>query len=345
VLPHFEAPFGIIDLDFAGMVPRAHVNTVVADSPAAMGNVHAGDVVQAITVVQTKSTINFPSQKMLRETINAAGQNDQSIVLTLADAGGAVRQTAEIIPNAKLGEHRRGLGVGLDNDERNTTVAVVEPDSAAGRAGIKPGWQITKIGDQAVSNFFQIRRMLAGATAGVPLSVTALTADGPVTVQFSESQGEIDAMKYMTFSTDLLAVLHERTELRKTANPIVASEWGAAETRDFILQFYVTLHRMFTGSVPLGQAMGPVGIVRFGAMSAARGPDWLVWFLSMISANLAVANFLPIPVMDGGLFVLLLLEGVQGRPLSPKTQQVIQMVGLAFILSLFLLVTYQDITR
>jgi regulator of sigma E protease len=102
---------------------------------------------------------------------------------------------------------------------------------------------------------------------------------------------------------------------------------------------------MFTGSVPLGQAMGPVGIVRFGAMSAARGPDWLVWFLSMISANLAVANFLPIPVMDGGLFVLLLLEGVQGRPLSPKTQQVIQMVGLAFILSLFLLVTYQDITR
>ena len=65
----------------------------------------------------------------------------------------------------------------------------------------------------------------------------------------------------------------------------------------------------------------------------------------MISANLAVVNFLPIPIVDGGLFTFLIVEKIQGRPLSAKTQSIAQVVGLAIILSVFLLVTYQDIAR
>jgi regulator of sigma E protease len=65
----------------------------------------------------------------------------------------------------------------------------------------------------------------------------------------------------------------------------------------------------------------------------------------LISANLAVVNFLPIPIVDGGLFTLLILEKVQGKPLSPDAQRIVQMVGLVLILGVFLLVTYQDIAR
>ena len=71
----------------------------------------------------------------------------------------------------------------------------------------------------------------------------------------------------------------------------------------------------------------------------------MLWFLSLISANLAVVNFLPIPIVDGGLFTLLILEKVQGKPLSPDAQRIVQMVGLVLILGVFLLVTYQDIAR
>jgi regulator of sigma E protease len=56
-------------------------------------------------------------------------------------------------------------------------------------------------------------------------------------------------------------------------------------------------------------------------------------------------NFLPIPIVDGGLFTLLILEKVQGKPLSPDAQRIVQMVGLVLILGVFLLVTYQDIAR
>ena len=81
------------------------------------------------------------------------------------------------------------------------------------------------------------------------------------------------------------------------------------------------------------------------AQVASRGINWLLWFLCLISANLAVVNFLPIPIVDGGLFTLLILEKVQGKPLSPDAQRIVQMVGLVLILGVFLLVTYQDIAR
>ena len=74
-----------------------------------------------------------------------------------------------------------------------------------------------------------------------------------------------------------------------------------------------------------------------GAKFAFKGFDWLVWFLAMISANLAVVNFLPIPIVDGGLFTFLILEKVQGRPLSQRAQSIAQVVGLALILGALVL--------
>jgi regulator of sigma E protease len=140
-------------------------------------------------------------------------------------------------------------------------------------------------------------------------------------------------------------MLHERVEPRKTSSPITAAAWGVTETRDFVLQFYLTLHRMFQGSVSYKNMMGPVGIFNAGRAFDYKGNDWLIWFLAMISANLAVVNFLPIPIVDGGLFTFLVVEKIQGKPLSAKTQSIAQVVGLAIILSVFLLVTYQDIAR
>jgi regulator of sigma E protease len=160
------------------------------------------------------------------------------------------------------------------------------------------------------------------------------------------SQADIDNVRNMRFTTDLTQSLHERSEPRQTNNPAIAVKWGVEETRDLILQFYLTLQRMIVDrSISHKNIMGPVGIFSAGTKFAYRGTDWLIWFLSMISANLAVVNFLPIPIVDGGLFTFLIIEKIQGRPLSPRVQSIAQVVGLALILSIFILVTIQDITR
>jgi regulator of sigma E protease len=139
--------------------------------------------------------------------------------------------------------------------------------------------------------------------------------------------------------------LRDMSEPRKTTNPIEAAKWGVVETRDFVLQFYLTMKRMFQGSISYTNMMGPVGIFHAGTKLAYKGNDWLIWFLSMISANLAVVNFLPIPIVDGGLFTFLILEKIKGKPLSQRAQSIAQVVGLALLLGVFLLVTYQDINR
>ena len=133
--------------------------------------------------------------------------------------------------------------------------------------------------------------------------------------------------------------------MRQTNNPLTAAAWGVVETRDLLRQFYVTLRRLTQGSVPIKNLMGPIGIFHSGSIFADKGWDWLIWFLAMISANLAVVNFLPIPIVDGGLFTFLLLEKIQGKPLSPRAQNAAQFVGLAIILSIFVFVTYGDIVR
>jgi regulator of sigma E protease len=67
--------------------------------------------------------------------------------------------------------------------------------------------------------------------------------------------------------------------------------------------------------------------------------------LAFISANLAVINFLPIPVVDGGVFVLLIVEKIKGGPVSIKVQEVMTYAGLAFILLVFVYLTYNDVLR
>ena len=77
-------------------------------------------------------------------------------------------------------------------------------------------------------------------------------------------------------------VLHELSIPRKTKNFVQAATWGVEETRDLIVQFDITFQRMFSGSVPAKNMMGPYGIVKAGAGFASRGMDYLIWFLAMI---------------------------------------------------------------
>ena len=65
----------------------------------------------------------------------------------------------------------------------------------------------------------------------------------------------------------------------------------------------------------------------------------------MISANLAVLNFLPLPIVDGGLMIFLIIEKIKGSPISLRIQVATQVIGLVLIGSVFLFVTLQDLTR
>ena len=115
--------------------------------------------------------------------------------------------------------------------------------------------------------------------------------------------------------------------------------------RSVMTSTYVTFARLFQGSVKIEHLKGPVGIADVGTKVARKGFVWLLFFLALISVNLAVVNFLPIPIADGGHFIFLLYEQITGKPVSVAVQNVAAIAGLMLVIGMFLLVTYNDIAN
>ena len=340
--PRFAVPFSG-PISFAGMLPRATIEQIQPNS-SAKGKLQPGDVVVKLTYHDGGDSVDDPTLQEVRDRLAKAGQTSQAVDFTVLRDGKAINVT-NLKPNVRLPGRKGtyGLNVALSVDELNPVVAGTEEKSAAYTAGIPAGATITAIDGQNVNNWHDIRRILAAASPDKPVQITAQTPNGPKEYTLKLDKDDITTIAGLSYSHTL--TLREHVEPRKTDSPVKAAMWGVSETRDFILQFYLTLHRMFQGRLSVRNMMGPVGIFNAGRHFADKGSDWLIWFLSMISANLAVVNFLPIPIVDGGLFTFLIVEKIQGRPLSAKTQSIAQFVGLAIILSVFLLVTYQDIAR
>ena len=99
----------------------------------------------------------------------------------------------------------------------------------------------------------------------------------------------------------------------------------------------------FTDFSVLEKFVGPVGIVTVAVETTKLGLIPFLQLLAMISLNLAVFNVIPIPALDGGRLLFLLIEKFKGRPLNPKTEMAVNGLGFAFLLFLILTVTVRDV--
>ncbi|CAN5617699.1 hypothetical protein BH09PLA1_BH09PLA1_29310 [soil metagenome] len=343
VQPEFLRPFDDAGLQFFGMSPRTSVGYLTDDS-LAKGKLVPGDVITSVQVLGPNDSVDDPSDAVLRSTLDSAGQEGHEVVLTVLRNGTTVK-LEPIVPNLKVPSKKKGIGVGLELDAANPVIAAVEKDSAADRAGVPRGSTIVSIAGQPVNSWYDVRRIGATISPDKPMTLVVRPPGSTDSKSFDLKPSESEIARINSYRYDNPLLLRERIDPRQTSNPLEAASWGVRETRDLIVQFYLTLKRMVQRSIPLNNAMGPVGIVQAGARLADRGNDWLIWFLAQISANLAVVNFLPIPIVDGGLFLFLIIEKLQGKPLSSRTQSIAQVVGLALIVSVFIFVTYQDIMR
>ncbi|MBM82630.1 MAG: RIP metalloprotease RseP [Planctomycetaceae bacterium] len=128
-----------------------------------------------------------------------------------------------------------------------------------------------------------------------------------------------------------------------------AETWPAAfsmgyhQAKKTMLQIYFTLHSLFGGRLSVKEFHGPIGIARVAYEVAKLGWSKLLLFLGFLSINLAILNFLPIPVLDGGHMVFLCWEAVTRKRPSERVLVAATYCGMAFVLGLMVLVLYLDI--
>ncbi|MCK5566117.1 MAG: site-2 protease family protein, partial [Planctomycetes bacterium] len=133
-------------------------------------------------------------------------------------------------------------------------------------------------------------------------------------------------------------------EIFKAESAGEAITMGVKKTKTFIVNSYLTLKGLLSQNVKKEAVSGPVGIVTISyKIAASQSLTYFAYFMGLISSCLAFMNLLPIPVVDGGVIVLLIVEKIKGSPISQKVQEVISYAGLAFIILLFVWLTKNDI--
>ena len=119
--------------------------------------------------------------------------------------------------------------------------------------------------------------------------------------------------------------------------------YGGIQTKEFVLSLFESVKMIFTNGISADQMTGPVGISQIVVQTTTVSN--YIYILALISVSLGITNLLPIPALDGGKIVLLLIEAVTRKKIKVETEAVITMIGFVLIIGLALYVTYHDVIR
>jgi regulator of sigma E protease len=332
----------------AGLVGPVRV-TQVQPRAAAQG-LEVGDVFARVGDRAWPSTVG-----VIREVKASAGRE---IDLELIRGGERVPMTARVAGDGTIGfffESAMDLPV---------LARTPEPEGAGASAGlagrrvipaIPPGSRLVSVDGEAVSSLREARTALQRATA--PAHAAGAAAEVTLGVEIDAASGVAPASFAMAMTADEVSELHGLGwALGPVAEQFAVAEYtlraggvvealvmGVQQTHRMMMRAYLTLQRIVQGTVSPRLINGPVGITYFGSKYAEKGFTYYLFFLALISVNLAVVNFLPFPIIDGGLFLMLVYEGIVKRPVPIVVQNAATLVGLAGIALVFVYVTINDL--
>jgi regulator of sigma E protease len=310
----------------------------------------------------------FPNAAQCMAEIKARRSSTVPMVLLRRSADGALHEVKlPTVPVSRKGVV--GFAISLKNQEGvlvSLPSVLRHPGAkenftpAAARVIVSPGTKILTVGGTKVSDFPQLRAALLAATRDAferrqggtvqlsvqrPINGSVWDKSPAENFDWALSQEEVVSLHALAWESPEIAVPFEpETVIRIAKNPVEAVQMGLAETRRVMLTTYITFARLAEGTVKVEHLKGPVGIAHLGTLVAERGMIWLLFFLGLISINLAVINFLPLPIVDGGQFLFLVYEQIRGKPVPVGFQNAVTMAGLVLIGCVFLIVTYNDIT-
>jgi len=304
-------------------VPSPMVGYVVADSAAAKAGIKEGD-----RIVQIEDTANPTWDDIAMKEMASAGHP-----LSVWIQRGNERKHVTVTP---VLEPKTGVGVAGWGEENKVEVASAPADKPAAKGGLEQGDILTSVNGQPIYSTQKILDAIA-QSGGKMLQISYLrnghTGTASITPVMSNGDGGPDRWVIGAF-------LSPRFELVSLSFPqaVVESVRYNAKSATLIYQFLrgIVERRMSPKSLE-----GPIGIARLSGAAARQGPSAYLDLTAMVSLNLAIFNLLPIPILDGGVILLLLVEMFMRRDLSLKVKETVFKLGFVFLMA----VLYNDISK
>ena len=224
------------------------------------------------------------------------------------------------------------------------SVGTVRDGSPAFTAGIKDGDLITAIDGVPVSSWQDMTEII-GASDGKTLEVTVLREGSERTLRITPELIPAKNMFGEDIERYIIGISASGDTYAEDLNPLQALAESLVQTYRITELMVVIIGKLITGDISTDTIGGPIMIAKMAGDQAKSGIENLIFFIALISVNLAIINLLPIPILDGGHLLFFFIEAIKGHPVSLKVREVAQQVGLFIIILLVILVFYNDIFR
>ena len=311
----------------------ATVTSVEKGSSAYEAGLREGDVITNYG----GTAINFGREIYVEDYMNPISERKDGIKISYTRDGEKYKTV--IYPEETT---RYMLGISYSATEDKAELSYVADGSGAMAAGLKEGDVITSINGTEINSGLEMEQYF---------DEHPVTGD-QVTVTYMRRGGNFDTVITPSETTEYSTGFSYNLRNEKT-DALGTLKYSLAELKYQIVTVYKSLGILFSGRGSLDMLSGPVGIVEVvsDTYTASANYGFLATFMNlisimiMLSANLGVLNLLPIPALDGGKFILLVIEAVIRKPVPKKVESIVTVIGASLIFLLAMVVLVNDVIK
>ncbi len=208
----------------------------------------------------------------------------------------------------------------------------VIPDSPAFKAGLQTGDRLLEVNGKPVQNVEKDAIQVIHRSFGTSLSFLIERNGAPMSLSVTPDGKKSRALIGIQLESKL-----------ERFNPLRSLQLGLSETMFHVKMVFISLKLLIFGKISVKEMAGPIGIVQFASFELQRSVFHFLKIIAIISVSLGVINLFPFPILDGGHIMLLTLEGLRKKPLSKKWVVAINNIGAVCLITLMVLVLFNDI--
>ena len=239
-----------------------------------------------------------------------------------------VDRNGEILELKMIPTEVQSKVTGMYLDEK-CQVIMVSKGSSAERQGIQANDVITKINNEETNR-------------DTNKIVEVLQQQGVGTILLTIQRGNAEIN--VEFTPDYVSAYYLGVNMKMAPDTFGnRCFYGLVETKEFIFSIVDNIKQLFTGRIGVEQMTGPIGIGEM--VSQTNGIREFIYLMALISISLGVTNLLPIPALDGGKILILIIEAIRRKPMKQENEISIQLLGFSVLIALSIYVSYNDILR
>jgi regulator of sigma E protease len=315
---------------------KSVVGVTDAGSPAARAGLRSGDRVLAVGGTEVEDWNAFARAY-------AAAQAGQSVALRVERGPDDARKETDVAVPALGSLEKLGAIPAV------VLVASVTPDMPAAQAGVAPGDLVVAVDGAPIGSFATFQETVF-ASKGRTLEIQVARDGATRTLKVTPRRTTTDVAGgeeelFLIGIQGENAILPGALSVDRELNPFIALPRAVTMTAEATGLFLQGLKKLLVGEISRRNLGGPIEIARQSHLALQRGFQDFLQLLVMISINLGILNLLPIPILDGGQALVFTVEAVKRGPLSQRTREFVQQVGLVFLVALMGLAFWNDLSR